>query len=332
MNDSSVPPSAELASSPGLARRAVLMLLLTLVLIAGAVVYLLYARGVFESTQRLVLVAEDSEGVVVGMDMTFSGFPIGRVRRVELAPDGKARILIDVPKKDAQWLRQSSVFTLVRGLVGATNIRAYSGILTDPPLPDGAVRQVLRGDATADIPVLVGTARALLESVSQLVAPQGALGQTLAQLQRMSERLNGQGGALGVLLGGDEQARRLRATLARADTLADHAAALMTRMDSLAAHADNQVFGAQGLMPQVQGSAEQLQGLLTDARASLGKLDAVLLEAQAVGANARVATQDLGPLRAEVEANLRQVDSLLNELKRKWPFARDPRDAEIKLP
>jgi phospholipid/cholesterol/gamma-HCH transport system substrate-binding protein len=332
MNHSSAPSYAELASSPGLARRAVLMLLLTLLLVAGAVVYLLYARGVFESTQRLVLVAEDSEGVVVGMDMTFSGFPIGRVRRVELAPDGKARILIDVPKKDAQWLRQSSVFTLVRGLVGATNIRAYSGILTDPPLPDGAVRQVLRGDATADIPVLVGSARALLESVNQLVAPQGALGQTLTQLQRMSERINGQGGAVGVLLGGDEQARRFRATLARADTLADHAAALMTRMDSLAAHADTQVFGAQGLMPQVQGSAEQLQGLLTDARASLGKLDAVLIEAQAVGANARVATQDLGPLRAEVEANLRRVDSMLNELKRKWPFTRDPREAEIKLP
>ena len=332
MTDSPIPSTAELESSPALARRAALMLLLTLLLIAGAVLDLLYARGVFESTQRLVLVAEDSEGVVVGMDMTFSGFPIGRVRRVELAPDGKARILIDVPKKDAQWLRQSSVFTLVRGLVGATNIRAYSGILTDPPLPDGAVRQVLRGDATADIPVLVGTARALLESVNRLVAPEGALGQTLAQLQRMSERLNGPGGAVGVLLGGDEQARRFRDTLARADTVAANAAALMARLDGLAGHADSQVFGAQGLLPQVQGSAEQLQGLLSDARASLGKLDAVLIEAQAVGANARVATQDLGPLRAEVEANLRRVEGMLNELNRKWPFARDPREAEIKLP
>lgn len=332
MTDSPISSTAELESSPALARRAVLMLLLTLLLIAGAVLYLLYARGVFESTQRLVLVAEDSEGVVVGMDMTFSGFPIGRVRRVELAPDGKARILIDVPKKDAQWLRQSSVFTLVRGLVGATNIRAYSGILTDPPLPDGAVRQVLRGDATADIPVLVGTARALLESVNRLVAPEGALGQTLAQLQRMSERLNGPGGAVGVLLGSDEQARRFRDTLARADTVAANAAALMARLDGLAGHADSQVFGAQGLLPQVQGSAEQLQGLLSDARASLGKLDAVLIEAQAVGTNARVATQDLGPLRAEVEANLRRVEGMLNELNRKWPFARDPREAEIKLP
>ena len=32
-------------------------------------------RGAFEPTQRLVLIADDSEGVSVGMDMTFSAFP-----------------------------------------------------------------------------------------------------------------------------------------------------------------------------------------------------------------------------------------------------------------
>ena len=49
--------------------------------------------------------ADDSEGVRVGMDLTFSGFPIGRVRRIELAPDGTARIVVDVPRNDAHWLR-----------------------------------------------------------------------------------------------------------------------------------------------------------------------------------------------------------------------------------
>ncbi len=115
--------------------KAALLLALLVLLLAGSVLYVMYARGAFEETQRLVLVADDSEGVRVGMDMTFSGFPIGRVRRIELAEDGAARILIDVPKKDARWLRESSVFTLVRGLVGNVAIRAYSGIMSDPPLP-----------------------------------------------------------------------------------------------------------------------------------------------------------------------------------------------------
>ncbi len=63
------PPVANLET------KARLLMLLMVLLVAGAVAYLMYARGAFERTQELVLVADDSEGIVVGMDMTFSGFP-----------------------------------------------------------------------------------------------------------------------------------------------------------------------------------------------------------------------------------------------------------------
>src|SRR5262245_55847745 len=86
--------------------KAGLLLASLVLLVLASIVYLLYARGVFEPTQRLVLVADDSEGVVIGMDLTFSGFPVGRVRGVQLGDDGKAHILVDVPTKDARWLKQ----------------------------------------------------------------------------------------------------------------------------------------------------------------------------------------------------------------------------------
>src|SRR3569623_1523392 len=110
------------------------LLVLMLALVTGSVLYVMYARGVFESTQKLVLVADDAQGVIVGMDLTFSGFPIGRVRRVELAEDGKARVVIDVASKDARWLKMSSIFTMERGLVGDTKLKAFSGVLNDPPM------------------------------------------------------------------------------------------------------------------------------------------------------------------------------------------------------
>ena len=109
---------APAAAVPHLALKATALLVLMIVLVCGAALYVMYARGVFEPTQRLVLIAENSEGVVAGMDLTFSGFPIGRVRRLELGADGNARIVIDVPRDDAHWLRTTSVFTLVRNLVG----------------------------------------------------------------------------------------------------------------------------------------------------------------------------------------------------------------------
>ncbi|AVS64045.1 mammalian cell entry protein [Paracidovorax avenae] len=308
-----------------LERKAAALLLFTLALIIGSGLYLLYARGVFEPTQQLVLTAEDSEGVVAGMDMTFSGFPIGRVRSTELAEDGDVRILIDVPRKDAHWLRESSVFTLVRGIVGGTTIKAYSGILTDPPLPDGAVRPVLRGDATAEIPQLMSAARELLSNLQALTAQDAALGGTLANVRTLTERLNAPGGALGVLMGSEAEARKIATTLDRTNQL-------LARIDGMAAKADRQVFGTAGeagLVTDVRATVVQLNGLLADTRQSLAKVDAVLAEAQAIGANAREATTDLGALRADVEGNLRKVESLVNEIQRKWPFARDTR---IQLP
>jgi phospholipid/cholesterol/gamma-HCH transport system substrate-binding protein len=309
--------------------KAVLLLVFTALLVGASVLFLLYSRGAFETTQRLVLVADDSEGVVVGMNLTFSGFPIGRVRRIELAEDGNARILIDVPTRDAHWLRQSSVFTLVRGVVGNTNIRAYSGVLTDPPLPEGAVRQVLRGDASAEIPRVVSAAKELLENLNALAAKEGPLGASLANLQAMTEKLNGPRGALGVLTGNDADAQKLIVALDRTNQLLARLDGLVIKADGLTAKADAQVFGPQGVVPDVKAAMVQVNTLLGDTRESLKKMDAVLVEAKAVGANARVATEDLGTLRAEVEANLRKVEGLINEINRKWPFKRD---TEIKLP
>jgi phospholipid/cholesterol/gamma-HCH transport system substrate-binding protein len=302
--------------------KAALLLVTLALLVLASVVYLLYARGAFEATQRLVLVADDSEGVVVGMDLTFSGFPIGRVRSVDLGDDGKAHINVDVAAKDARWLKESSVFTLVRGLVGNTNIRAYSGILTDPPLPDGAVRTVLRGDSTDEIPKLVAATKDLVHSLNSLVGADSPLARTLANLEATSQKLNGQRGALSVLFGNERDAQRIVTTLERTN-------ALLARLDGMAVKADTQVFGQGGVLPEVRDTIVQLKALLGSTSASLRKVDAILDDAQAISGSARGATTDLVSLRTEVETNLRKIEQMINEINRKWPFARD---VEIKLP
>jgi phospholipid/cholesterol/gamma-HCH transport system substrate-binding protein len=325
------PEPVQVATGPinHLELKAALLLLFMALLVIGSVGYVLYARGAFEQTQELVLVSDDSEGVVVGMDLTFSGFPIGRVRAIELSAEGNARILIDVPKKDAHWLRESSVFTMVRGIVGGTNIRAYSGMLTDKPLPPGAVRTVLKGDASAEVPKLMASAKELIDNLGALSAKEGPLGASLANLQAVTEKLNGPGGALGVMLGNDAERKKLLEAMDRTNQLLARLDGVAARADTLAAKADTQVFGPGGVMPETRAAVVQINAILGEARTSLRKVDALLVDAQAIGANARVATEDLGALRAEVETNLRKIEGLVNDLNRRWPFARD---TEIKLP
>ena len=307
---------------PNVEIKAALLLVLLVTLMAAAVFYLLYARGTFEPIQKLVLVADDAEGVVIGMDVTFSGFPIGRVRRIELNDEGKARIIVEVAKKDAHWLRDSSVFTMERGLVGGTRLRAFSGVMTDPPLAASAVRNVLVGDTAAEIPLLVVTAKELMQNLNAMTASDSSLDQSLRNIKAVTEKLAGKAGALGVLTGSDENAQKLVLMIDRANKL-------LATVDALALKADSQVFGKDGAMPEAKAALVQLNGLLGDTRNSMKKVDAVLAEAQAVGANLKVATADLGPLRADVESNLRKVEQLVNEINRKWPFKRE---TEVKLP
>ncbi|MDH5539583.1 MAG: MlaD family protein [Rhizobacter sp.] len=338
-----LPPPADAPPVAHLDLKARLLLVGVLVLIGVSIAYVLYARGAFERKQTLVLVADNSEGVVVGQDLTFAGFPIGRVNRIELSKEGNARIVVDVPVKDANWLRESSVFTMESGLVGAPKIRAYSGVPSDPPLPDGAVRRVLSGDASAEIPRLMASVRDLIANLTSMTSSDAPLNRSLRNVQTTTETLNSPRGALGVLMGDDKDAKKIITTLDRtnallaridglvlkADGLAVKADGFVTRADGLVAKADTQVFGERGVMKDAHATVAQLNGLLGDARNSLTKVDALLQEAQGIAGNTREATTDLIALRAEVEASLRKVAQLVNEVNRKWPFARD---TEIKLP
>ena len=298
--------------------RVGLLLGLTIMVAAAFLIYALYARGVFEATQRLTLVSDNAEGVSIGMDLTFSGFPIGRVQRISLGEDGRARIDIDIPRKDARWLRNSSIFTLERGIVGGARIRAFTASLQDDPLPDGAERVVLRGDTQEEIPRMVATLRSVLENVEQVTGASGSLQASLDNLRGLTERL-----------GSKEDAQKVVTAIDRANALLASLGGVSRRLDSVVAKTDQRMFGAGGVVDGTQRAVEQANAILGELRESLKRVDRILADAQAVSGNARAATQDLAQLRAEVDASLRKVSGLIDEINRKWPFQRD---SEIRLP
>jgi len=300
--------------------RVGLLLGLALMLGIGFVGYVLFARGIFEATQRVTLIAENAEGVAIGMDLTFSGFPIGRVQRVALDEEGRARIDIEVPLKDAHWLRQTSVFTLERGLFGGATIRAHTGNLRDAPLDDGAVRPVLRGDTTEEIPRLVASLRSILDNVDSLTGPGGNLQASIANLRTVTERAAGKEGAAGAVLG--DNVKDLTATLERTSTL-------LASVNSLVTKTEQRVFAAGGVLDETQRAVAQANDMLGDVREALKRADAILADAEKISGNAKAATTDLATLRAEVDADLRKISSLIDELNRKWPFERK---TDIRLP
>ncbi len=306
------------------------MLIAATILIAGGfVLYVLFARGVFEQTQRVILIADNAEGVRVGMDLTFAGFPVGTVRSIRLREDGKVRISVRVPLDEAKWLRRSSVFVLDVPLVGAAKLRAYSSDLKDPPLEHRAERPLLRGDANAEIPRMIATLRQVLENVDQLTVSGSSLQESLKNVRTVTERMAGKQGVLGAALGGEDNAKKLLQTIDRANALLASLGGVSLKLDSVLSKTDQRVLGPGGVVDETQKAVVQANVILGEVRASLKRVDGILNDAQTVAGNAKAATTDLAALRAEVEASLRKVTSLIEEINRKWPFERDTR---IKLP
>ncbi len=295
---------------------------LAVVLGIGFLFYALYARGVFQDTQRVTLVTDNADGVAIGMDLNFSGFPIGRVRRLALDEQGRARILVEIPRADAHWLRETSVFTLEKGLIGGATIRAHTGDLKDPPLPDGAERPVLRGDTSEEIPKLVASMRAILDNIETLTAAGGNLQGSIASARAIADRAAGKQGALGALLGNEQDVQKLVKVL-------DETNALLASLNGVVGKTDQRLFAPGGIMESAERAVGQANTMLGEVRETLKRADGILADAEQISGSAKAATKDLAALRAEVDANLRKISALIDEINRKWPFERK---SEIRLP
>jgi hypothetical protein len=107
--------------------KAALLLVFTALLIGGSVLACCTHAACSRRADAGV-VADDSEGVVVGTRHDLLGLSDRPCEACRLAETGTVHIIIDVAKRTPTGCAPRASFTLVRGLVGGTNIRAFSGI------------------------------------------------------------------------------------------------------------------------------------------------------------------------------------------------------------
>jgi phospholipid/cholesterol/gamma-HCH transport system substrate-binding protein len=285
-------------------------------LLAGVfLVYLLHARGFFENTYHLQLAAASADGVAPGVPIVFSGIEIGRVTTLGLNDSGGIVIRTEFLERNAKWLKENSTFTLDKPFVGGAKIRVDSPDLDAPALPDNSTMLLLTSDISKEIPALVERVKAILANVEHLTRKDGEINATFANVKTVTGRMTGEYGMLEGLLGSPEKARAVTDSL-------DKIRALITKLDGLALKMD-------GVADQTKASLVQVRALLDDAQSSLKKADAVMANAVEISANVKDGTQDLAALRAEIDDAVRKANALVNEINKKWPFARDP---EVKLP
>ena len=301
----------------------------TLLLGAVFVVYMLYARGFFEDTYRLQLAAPSADGVAPGVPLVFSGIEIGRVATLGLNDSGGIVIRAELLARNAKWLKENSTFTLDKPIVGGAKIRIDSLDLKAPALPENSTMLLLTSDVSKEIPVLVERVKAILANVEHLTRKDGEVNDTLANLKTVTGRMTGEYGMLEGILGSPEKARGVTDSLDKTRALITKLDSLALKMDGMAGKADQWLFAPDGVALQTRDALAQVKLMLADAQSSLKKADVLMTNAVAISADVKEGTQDIAKLRAEIDEAVRKANALVNEINKKWPFARDP---EVKLP
>ncbi len=301
----------------------------TLLLGALFVLYILHARGFFEDTYRLQLAASTADGVAPGVPLVFSGIEIGRVSTLGLNDNGGIVIHAELLARNAKWLKENSTFTLDKPIVGGAKIRIDSPNLDAPALPENSTMLLLTSDVTKEIPILVERVKAILANVEHLTRKDGEVNGTLANLNTLTGRMTGEYGMLEAILGSPDKARGVTDSLDKTRALITKLDGLALKMDGMATKADKWLFATDGVAVQTREAMAQVKLMLVDAQSSLKKADALMTNAVAISADVKEGTQDIAKLRAEIDDAVRKANALVNEINKKWPFARDP---EVKLP
>jgi len=303
-----------------------LFIILTLLLVAAALLLVAYKKDLFADLAQFRLESDSGEGLTTGMPVLFSGFEIGKVRELELSDKGKVLITIAVPRQHVRWIREGSVFTLEKPLVGSPRIV----VKTDDPLakelPEGVPVPIKMVDDINEIikkaQPLVERIQSVADNLDRMTADGGELKGIITDTRRITKMLAEKKSLLEMATGDKKGQETVMRTLEQAAVAAEGVNATIAQVRGILDKADESVLGD-------KGSVAALNRILLDIEAKFKRLDALVDNAVTMSADLQGSTQDITLLRKEVDETVSSVRTLIQDIRNNLPFEQKK---EIRLP
>jgi len=310
-------------------RVGIFVITASLVLIA-AVGFFAYKKDLFTRLHTFTLSARVGDDLSEGMPVIFSGFKIGKVQTLELNDAGVVIIKIRIPDRHVTWLRQNSIFTVDKPLLGSARLLVASPEPLGPPLTSKMVPEVVIVNSIAEItkkvqPILervTQIADHLEQTIAQIASPQGDLNKILKHTGQLTAKLSQKNSILEMAVNDQKAVQAVHESLRKTRDLAAQLDAILKRVDTMAKKTDEALYGREGLLPQVNK-------VLKDTQLKLDKLSVSLDNVNKITGDIADSTTNIKRLRSDLDSTVGNVNELVTEINRKIPFRKQP---EIKLP
>lgn len=253
-----------------------------------------------------------------GQPVTFQGFNIGRIKKMELQQDGKVRITLNLLERYHSMLHQGSIIHLVRdGLIGEQTLEITAGDMSKPVIKRGAN---ISYETAATIEQLLQDVKPAVENANKLLHELALLATWLndpeSDLRQVVKRL-------------DSLTRGL--TPENVGEAADHIAQILEDLHSLSKNlADNRI--GEQLARSLQVTTEILsdlkplsQEIAKQGPESLKRINSLIRQVELLSKSLETVASDLSELTPELPGlaresreGIRQMQLLLKKLQNSW--------------
>jgi phospholipid/cholesterol/gamma-HCH transport system substrate-binding protein len=285
-------------------KRAVGALVLASVLVLIYVLRLYQqTAGPFDQSFRLQAIAPRAHGLEIDSPVTMAGLKIGRVIGISVTPENTIKLELEMQGKYHERVRDDSLASLSRPLIGSSFIDISMGTPSRPEIPSGGyiglttlpdINDVVAGlapklekvDAILDNVTLASADfKALIRQVGQDVEP---LKRSMVNVEKTTAEAAAAAAAAKALVAGvDRTVGEARQAVADAGKAVGQLNAILAdvkqgtaRVDTLVGRADNILANGEAISADLKNVAPQIVPVLDAGRDALGEADDVLRAAK----------------------------------------------------
>jgi phospholipid/cholesterol/gamma-HCH transport system substrate-binding protein len=290
-----------------LERKVGLFVLVACTAVVVIVVFAAAQQGLLVPKTNLTFTAEGGKDLREGMAVKFSGFRIGKVKKLSLRAWAEVAVTISIDKHYMKWIRSDSKAILVQETILAEpiiEITPGSPMATAIP-ENGAIpfeRRVGLNDMLAE-----------LDGIKQLLndVRRAGIGETLLNARRMSDQMLVSVAQLDVVLDSAQQ------TLTKMDSVADHAGATIRNTDDAVKELD-------GLLDSAAVTSSKVDGLIAaveqDYPSMMTKTHTILDNFEQASGDLKTAAQEAPSMALKGGGLLDETSDILNAVETLWPI------------
>ena len=197
---------------------------------------------------------DEGKGLRIGTDVTIKGMEAGRVSSVDLGPDNRVKVGVEVFRRYAGKINRGSRIYLVQPMIGSNSLEIAPGPDSSAPIPDGGVISSV-DEGKTDLKALIDNATRL---VKKLGDPEGDLLRTLANLNTATRNLeNPRGDLMQSIANVNKATKELSDALVSKDGTVGmllEKRELYDKLNSAALHLDSVMGSIEGATPEIKAS------------------------------------------------------------------------------